>query len=176
MASPVGVITVLGLSPGLCSGSLLAGFTGLIGEIEDGFDSADLGDAPSADIGEAEIAGAGEAVIADAGVVAGEGMVDPGLIDSAGAAGVTAGDTVDSDSDASLESEHAGFSAFPAETEDSCANEDLADALSVQVGFSALSAETGDTGDAACEIKEAAKTAPAVSKAERLKLMFSPKA
>jgi hypothetical protein len=89
----------------------------------------------------------------------------------------TAGDKSDS-GDASSESLHAGFTAFSIKSADAPDKADLDGASfeSLHAGFSGLSLETADTGEAAFAIKEAAKTAPAVSKAERLKLMFSPKA
>lgn len=86
-----------------------------------------------------------------------------------------AGGNADS-GDICSESAHAGFSVFSAADGLEAGDLSAACFVSVHAGFSGLSLETADTGEAAFAIKEAAKTAPAVSSAERLKLIFSPKA
>src|SRR4051794_28016339 len=107
---------------------------------------------------------------------------------AAGAAALPAGFTMlaagcgdaeeDADpADASVDSTHSALSAFLV-VADAPDRADLCDGsfALAHAGFSGLSVETGDAGEAAFAIKEAAKTTPAVSKAERLKSIFSPKA
>jgi hypothetical protein len=168
-------MTVLGLSAGLVTGSVLKGFTGFTGEIANP-ENADFGDADFAD------AGAGLAATAsDWGVTA------AGMGDTAGVVVDAAGVVVDTASgSAATPSDFVVAASGSADTVSASA------AAASGLGFAAafLCTATADFGDAAScsadaaaelgvaalEIKEAAKTAPAVSKAERLKLIFSPKA
>ena len=161
-------MVVLGLSPAAGTGSLLCGLTGCTGDTGEADNSDDLGEA-TADFGEPGPDGmvtAGALSVPNEGTGAAEGAALGWALTAASDFAPTTPASletasVSSDSDSALVilavclcKVTAGFAFAASSSAEACA------------GFC----------DAALEIKEAAKTTPTVSKAERVKLIFSPKA
>jgi hypothetical protein len=163
-------MVVLGLSLDAGAGSLLNGLTGFTGDTGDADNNDDLGEVTAAfgATGKDWAAAGAELGIPNAGTGADSGAAEGAALGWAATASDLAPTTPASLDTASVSSESASALVVLA-----------ADLCTVTAGFAFVASSSAEVRAGFCaalEIKEAAKTTPAVSKAERVKLIFSPKA
>lgn len=185
MARPVGVMTVFGLLLAVGTGSWLNGLIGLMGKTGNPGNDADRGEA-AAPLGDTSADLAPRTVD----WVDTAGNVEADVGDAASGWAATASDfaaepspdfavTASSDFAVPGSSDWAATPLVSSTTASSLPgfSFDFADAaLALWATTAGFGEGASCWADAAMEIKEAAKAAPTVSKAERFKLIFSPKA